>query len=58
MSLRARPEVKSEVITTRLETELVDRLRELARVHERTVAAEVRLAVRKYLDGLGLEEVA
>lgn len=31
---------------------MVDRLRELAKEHERTVAAEVRLAVRLYLEGL------
>ena len=50
MSLRARAERKDEVITTRLETDLVERLRVLAREHERTIAAEVRLAVRRYLD--------
>jgi predicted DNA-binding protein len=50
MSLRARAETKDEVVTTRLETEMVDRLRELAKEHERTVAAEVRLAVRRYLE--------
>jgi predicted DNA-binding protein len=55
MSLRARSETKDEVVTTRLDAEMVERLRELAKQHERTVAAEVRLAVRKYLEGIDEE---
>lgn len=55
MTLRARPETKDEVVTTRLETSLVEQLRKLAKDNERTVAAEIRLAVRQYLDGLDTE---
>ena len=42
-------ERKDEIVTVRLDGDTVDRLRNLAREHERTVSAELRLAVRFYL---------
>ncbi len=41
---------RDEIVTTRLETETVERLREYARLQERTVSSVLRLAVREYLD--------
>jgi predicted transcriptional regulator len=41
---------RDEVITTRLDTDVVRRLREIARDNERTLSAEIRLAVRVYLE--------
>ena len=42
--------VKEEVVTTRLDAEQVIRLRLLAAQNERTLSAEVRMAVRLYLE--------
>ncbi len=50
MSFRTRPERKTEVITTRLETDLADRLRELAKDVENTVSSEVRIAVLRHVE--------
>ncbi len=42
-------ENREVVVTTRLETEVFNQLREHARLHERSISQELRLAVRRYL---------
>lgn len=46
------PEVplRDEVVTSRLEPEMCDKLRKVARRNERTISAEIRIAVREYLE--------
>ena len=42
-------ETKDEILSVRFEAGQVESLRVCAKEHERTVAAEIRLAVRRYL---------
>ena len=40
---------QTEVVQVRMPVDMLDRLREMARENERTIAAEVRMAIRGYL---------
>jgi predicted DNA-binding protein len=50
MPTRQVPKDKDANISARIETETRDALAELARRNERSFAAEVRLAIRAYLE--------
>jgi len=50
MSLRARGGEARTNVAVRIDVELWKRLEELARAHERSVSAEIRVAIRKHLD--------
>lgn len=43
--------MRNAVTTIRLERELLDNFRDSARENDRTVAAEIRVAMRQYLGG-------
>lgn len=42
-------EVREEQVTARVSSDLLDRLREVARQNDRPLAAEIRVAIRAYL---------
>lgn len=49
MSLRASTPEPKDHVTVRLDPEQAKQLRELAALNERTVSAELRIALRRYL---------
>lgn len=49
MARNTKRETKDEFLTLRLQADLLERLQTLATRNERTVAGEVRLAIRQHL---------
>ena len=49
MTVREEP-VKSEHVTLRLEKDLIEQLRLVAKRNDRSLSAEARMAVRQYLE--------
>ena len=49
MNLRARDGAAKTNVAVRIDVELWKRLEELAKAHERSISAEVRVAIRKHL---------